>query len=325
VNTRVAITGVSGFVGAHVLEYFLHTTDWEIVCLVRMSRAGNLNRLESIVEGYNLPKRVQIIRHDLIDPLDSVHRHIGEVDYIVHVAADSHVDDSITRPREVFVNNSLSTISMLDYARKYQTRLKRFIYYSTDEVYGDAEVGSKFKETDALNPRNPYSAGKASGEMIANAYMETYGLPITIMRTMNMFGERQDPEKFVPKIVGHILRGEKVPIHHTGGVVGSRYWLYAKNSASAILYMLEQNEKKINVGSEVELSNLEMAQKVADIMGQELKYEMVEAKSIRPGYDRRYSIDYSKILELGWRPPFDFDNALEQTVKFSMNNPEWVK
>jgi len=255
---------------------------------------------------------------------------MGDLDFIVHMAADSHVDDSILRPVDVFTNNAVSSANILDYARKYQPKLKKFIYYSTDEVYGDADEGFEFTENDTLNPRNPYSAGKAAGEMAANAYRETYGMPVLIMRTENMFGERQDPEKFVPKIVGHILRGEAVPVHYTGDnivVFGKRHWLYAKNSADAILFMLKCGDRieRVNVGSDVELNNLEMARKVADIIGKELVYESVKAHSIRPGYDKRYSIDYSLIKELGWVPPYTFDEALEKTVKFSVENPAWVK
>lgn len=327
---KALITGVAGFVGCHILEYLLENTDWEIVCIVKMSRSGNLNRLESILANETWSKRVTVVRHDLNDPLDSIHRHIGDVDYIVHAAADSHVDDSILRPREVFANNSLSTLSILDYTRKYQQNLKKFLYYSTDEVYGDAPKGFKFKETDVLNPRNPYSAGKAAGEMIVNAYRETYGIPTLIMRTENMFGEMQDPEKFVPKIIKYILAGKRIPIHSIGGskkLYGSRYWLYAKNSASAVLFMLKHQGdiQKINVGSEVELDNMQMAEKVANILGVELQYEVVEAHSVRPGYDRRYSIDYGLIKSLGWMPPYDFDEALEKTVNFSKENPVWVK
>lgn len=329
---RVLITGVSGFVGSHVLEYFLNTTEYEIVCLVRMSRAGNLNRLESVLEGYNLPKRVEIIRHDLRDPLDHLHSRIGRVDYIVHIAADSHVDDSIVRPVEVFTNNGVSTIQMLEYARKYQKTLKKFLYYSTDEVFGDAEVGQEFSENDVLNPRNPYSAGKASGEMIVNAYRATYAIPTLTMRTMNMFGERQDKEKFIPKIISNVLRNKPVPIHYfdrEGDKLrfGSRNWLYAKNSASAILFMLSCSNdiKKVNVGSETELDNFEVASLVCKMMGKELRPEFVLAEKARPGYDRRYKVSDNFIKSLGWKSPFDFESALEQTIKFSMDNPIWVR
>ena len=327
---KILISGCAGFVGSHVVEYLLDNTDWEIVCLVRMSRSGNLNRLQSILDGRKDSKRVSIVRHDLLDRLDSIHRHIGQIDYVIHMAADSHVDDSILRPTEVFTNNAVSTANILEYTQKFQPTVKKFLYYSSDEVYGDADEGYEFMEYDMLNPRNPYSAGKAAGEMITNAYRETYGLPTLIMRTENMFGEMQDPEKYVPKLVGQIARGEEVSVHSTGKELvkfGSRYWLYAKNSASAVLFMLQRPNSidKVNVGSEVELNNMEMARRVAKLVGKELKYKCVEAHSIRPGYDRRYSIDYSLIKELGWKPPYNFDEALEKTVKFSMEHPEWVK
>lgn len=319
------ITGAAGFVGSHLVEFLLDTTDWNIIALVRMSRAGNLNRLDEVIKDRG--DRVKIVRHDLLDPLDSVSRHIGQVDYIVHMAADSHVDDSLIRRKEVFLNNTISTVNILEYAIKYQDKLERFIYYSTDEVFGDARNGEVFKEDDALNPRNPYSAGKASGEMACMAWKRVTGLPILIMRTMNMFGERQDPEKMIPKTIGRYLKGLPAIVHVNDGVVGSRHWLHAKNSASAVYFCLTNrvDVDKINVTGQVELDNKEISKRIADIMGIEFKYEEVEAGKIRPGYDRRYSVDGSRLYRLGWKPYLDFDKALEEVVKFSVNNPEWVR
>jgi len=322
---KTLITGSAGFVGSHVLEYLLENTDWEIICLVKMARAGNLNRIQEILNP-EFEKRVKIVRHDLLDPLDSIHRHIGEVDYIVHMAADSHVDDSINRPREVFINNADSTVNMLNYAKDHQPNLKRFLYYSTDEVYGDASNDYAFVEGDALMPRNPYSAGKASGEMACHAWRETYGVPVLIMRTMNMYGERQDPEKMIPKTIKTILAGEKMTIHKHGKELGTRHWLYAKNSADAVLFMLKGDFDvlKVNVPGEIELDNLEIAQTTARLMDMKLKHKFIQAETVRPGYDRRYSVDGTLIADLGWTPPFNFVESLEKTIKFSIENPEWV-
>lgn len=325
---RATLTGVSGFVGHHVLEYLLANTDWEFVCLVKMSRAGDLNRLKYVLSlDPSYEKRVLEVWHDLRDPLDSIHKHIGKVDYVVHMAADSHVDDSLVRRVDVFMNNTMSTVNVFEYCMKYQKEVEKIIYYSTDEVFGDAPDDYKFKEDDALNPRSPYSAGKASGEMIASAYRQAFKLPILSMRTMNMFGERQDPEKMIPKTIGRYLQGLPAIVHATGDRIGARYWLHAQNSADAIKFCLENEVPfdKINVPGQVELDNLKISEMIANIMDIPFKYELVEAESVRPGYDRRYSVDGSRIMELGWRPPLDFTEALIKTVKWTMKNPQWVK
>lgn len=327
-SKRVLITGMAGFVGSHVMEYLLETTDWEIVGIVRMSRAGNLNRIQEILDkNKDYEKRVRIVRHDLLDPLDSISRHLGNFNYIVHMAADSHVDDSIRRRKEVFLNNTISTVNMLEYAINFQDNLSKMIYYSTDEVYGDAEEGYKFIEEDVLNPRNPYSAGKASGEMAVNAWAQVTKIPVLTMRTMNMFGERQDPEKMIPYTIRRYMNKLPATIHTFNNTPGQRHWLYAKNSADAIKFCLENkiNYKRINVPGQIELDNYEIAKKISEIMGIDFKYELIEASKVRPGYDRRYSVNGDRLLNLGWKYPYTFEEMLEKTVKFSMENSEWVK
>lgn len=325
-SKRILVTGIAGFVGSHFLEYLITHTDWEIVGLSRMSRAGNLNRLQSILEGYSLPKRVTIVWHDLNDPLDSIDRNIGRLDYIVHMAADSHVEDSINRRKAVFMNNTLSTVNLLEYAVKFQPELTKFIYYSTDEVYGDAYNQTSRLETDRLKPSNPYAAGKASGEMACNAWRMTTGLPVLITNTMNMYGERQDPEKMIPKTIGRFLKGLPALVHTSGGVVGSRFWLHAKNSASAVLFCLDNKleYEKVNVAGEVELNNKQIAERIAEAMGVPFIFNEIEASKIRPGYDRRYSVDDSLIKGLGWKPEISFNKGIEAVVKWSKRHPEWV-
>jgi dTDP-glucose 4,6-dehydratase len=324
--TRCLITGVAGFVGSHVLKYLLDNTDWEIIGLTRMSRAGNLNRLNSILVGYDLPKRLQLVRHDLLDPLDSIHRHIGDVDYIIHIAADSHVDDSIKRPIKVFTNNVISTANMLDYTRNYNSDLKKFLYYSTDEVFGEGRKRDRYVEDSVLNPRNPYSAGKAAGEAAVKAWHTTYGIPTLIMRTMNMFGEMQDPEKMIPKTIKLLSKGECAEIHTVDGKPGSRFYFYVKNSADAILFSLLNNLSGIiNVPGTREYSNEDIARLLAEKMGVEFRYKYVEAKTVRPGYDKRYSLNGEKLKSLGWKERYSFNRAIERTIKFSLKNPEWIE
>lgn len=325
---KLLISGAAGFIGHHFLEHFLENTDWEIIALVRMSRAGDLNRIDYIFGLHpEWKSRVNVVWHDLRDPLNSAHKHIGQVDYILHLAADSHVDDSLKRRKEVFLNNTISTVNMLEYAITHQKNLKRFVYYSTDEVFGTAYGEYKFKEDDRLNPQNPYSAGKASGEMACLAWKETTGLPLTIFRTMNMFGERQDPEKMVPKTIGRYLKGLPAIIHAFDGQYGERYWLHAKNSADSVLFLLKNNLDllRVNIAGQTELNNYAIAHKIADIMGIEFKHEVVDALQVRPGYDRKYSVDSSLIESYGWKYPIPFEESLEQTVKWTMDNPQWVE
>lgn len=325
---RVLITGISGFVASHFLEWFLMKTDWKIIGLVRNTRAGDLNRVETVLsKNPEWRKRVVIIWHDLRDQLDSVHKHIGKVDYIIHMAADSHVDDSLKRRKDVFINNTISTVNMLEYAVRYQPNLKRFVQYSTDEVFGTAYGDVSFGVDDRLNPQNPYSAGKASAEMACLAWQEVTGLPITITRTANMFGEMQDSEKMIPRTIGLLLKNKPATLHAFNGEFGVRQWIHAKNSADSVLFILQNGLKdlRFNINGQIELDNKEIAEGIALAMEKELKYEIIDALQVRPGYDRKYMIDDSLIKSYGWIPPLDFSRSLVDTVKWSVKNPQWVK
>lgn len=335
-KTRLLLTGCAGFIGSHLLEHTLINTDWDVVGLVKMNRAGNLNRIEDVLSGDNAQpdwrERVTIVRHDLNDSLNTVHKHIGEVDYIAHLAACSHVDYSISEPVEVFNNNARSTSQILEYARTLQPNLKKFLYFSTDEVYGPAPDNYDFTEEDKLTPSNPYSAGKAAGEMITTAYHVTYGLPTLITNTMNVFGERQDPEKLIPKCMQFIQEGKPMTIHGTPDNIGRRHWLHARNSADATLFLLQHEivGEKVHIVGDVEMNNLQMFELIAKGMGKgkvELgkDYEFVDFHSCRPGHDRRYAMSGKKLADLGWIAPVEFKDSLIKTVKWTQENPDWVK
>ena len=331
-NMRVLYTGVAGFVGSHLLEHTMKTTDWEVVALVKMDRAGDLNRIEEILQDHpEWRERVSIARHDLNDSLESVHKHIGEVDYIAHLAACSHVDTSIKEPVSVFCNNARSTAQVLEYARVKQPGLKKFLYFSTDEVYGPAPEGYDFTEDDKLHPSNPYSAGKAAGEMITMAYGKTYGLPFLITNTMNIFGERQDPEKLIPRSMQYLVKGEPMTIHGTKGNVGKRHWLHARNAADAVIFLLKHEivNDKVHIVGDIEMDNLQMFELIAKVMGKGgLKegkdYVYVDFHSTRPGHDSRYAMSGKKLASLGWVAPVKFEESLERTVKWTMERPQWV-
>ena len=212
---RVLITGGAGFIAHHLIGHILETTDWEIITLDRLDYSGNLNRLHDLMISFmpETKRRVKIVHHDLkaeLNPL--VRSEIGDVDYILHLAAGSHVDRSIDYPMEFVMDNVVGTCNILEFAR-LQPNLERFVYFSTDEIFGPAPNGIKYKEEDRYNSTNPYSATKAGGEELAVAFQNTYGLPIYITHTMNVFGERQHPEKFIPMTIKNVRDGGTVTIH----------------------------------------------------------------------------------------------------------------
>lgn len=329
---RILITGASGFVGSHLVEHVMKTTDWEVVALVKMDRTGDLNRLQEIIDDHPEWKaRIVVVRHDLNDSMNSVHKHIGEVDYIAHLAAFSHVDYSIKEPVEVFTNNTRTTVQALEYARTKQPNLKKFLYFSTDEVYGPAPEGYDFTEEDKMHPSNPYSAGKAAGEEITIAYGVTYGLPYLITNTMNIFGERQDPEKFIPKSMQFLSKGEPMTIHGAPGNIGKRHWLHARNAADATMFLLQHPivNDKVHIVGDIEMDNLEMFKLIAKAMGKSKieegkDYVFVDFHSTRPGHDSRYAMSGAKLASLGWVPPVGFEESLEKTVKWTMERPNWI-
>ena len=243
------------------------------------------------------------------------------------VCHNTHVDNSIINPKAFVMTNIIGTYNVLEFARKCKN-LKAFVYFSTDEIFGPAPKGVNYKEWDRYNSTNPYSATKAGAEELCLAYMNTYGLKGFITHCMNVFGERQHPEKFIPLCIRKIRDGEKVTIHGTadGKQSGSRFYIHARNVANAIhflLYRFEQREK-YNIVGEKELSNLEMAQIIAKVMGKELKYEIVDFHSSRPGHDLRYALDGEKMAKMGWDIPITIEQTLETVVKWTLSNSKWL-
>ena len=212
---KVLITGGAGFIAHHIIAYIIKNTDWEIVTIDRLDISGNLNRLHEILDNFSPEdkKRLKIVFHDLKAEVNSqIMSAIGEPDIILHLAAASHVDRSISYPMEFVLDNVVGTVNLLDFARKLK-KIERFVYFSTDEIFGNAPEGISYSEYDRYNSTNPYSATKAGGEELAVAYENTYNLPIYITHTMNVFGERQHPEKFIPMCIKKIRDGESVTIH----------------------------------------------------------------------------------------------------------------
>jgi dTDP-glucose 4,6-dehydratase len=341
-SKKILITGGAGFIGHHIIEHLLKNTDWDILILDRLSYSSSgLDRLRDIEVMKQLSEpgnRVKVFTADFTNSIvDGLAQEIGQVDYILHMGAETHVDNSIVNPEPFVMSNVLGTMNMLNFART-QTDFKAFIYFSTDEVFGPAPDGTAYKEWDRYNSGNPYAAAKAGGEELALAFSNTYKIPVIITHTMNVFGERQHPEKFIPKVINSVLNGETISIHSNKDKTkaGSRYWIHARNVAAAILFLLELPERenkqwidyradKFNIVGEREVDNLEMAQMIAKILGKELKYEMVDFHSSRPGHDLRYALDGSKMKALGWSLPMTFEDSLRSTIEWTIKNDKWLK
>jgi dTDP-glucose 4,6-dehydratase len=337
---KVLITGGAGFIAHHMIGYLLNHTDWQITTLDRLDYSGNLNRLHDLIVSFDpeVRKRVKVVHHDLkaeLNPL--VRSEIGQVDYILHLAAGSHVDRSIEYPMEFVLDNVVGTCNILEFART-QTNLERFVYFSTDEVFGPAPDGIKYKENDRYNSTNPYSASKAGGEELAVAYENTYGLPVYITHTMNVFGERQHPEKYIPMCIRKIRDGETITIHSdkTCTIPGSRHYIHAEDVSSAILFLLNYEDTfeptwgdakcpKFNIVGSEELNNLELAQIIAAAQGKDLKYQLIDFHSSRPGHDLRYALDGSKMKELGWEPAKSVKERIADVTNWTLENNRWIK
>ena len=340
---KVLITGGAGFIAHHLIFYLLNNTDWNVVSLDRLDYSGNLNRLDNILSKLTQEQksRIKVVFHDLKSAINPwIKKEIGEIDIILHLAAGSHVDRSIDYPMEFVLDNVVGTANILDYARtiNVSNNLERFIYFSTDEVFGPAPKGVDYEENDRYNSTNPYSATKAGGEELAVAYENTYNLPVYITHTMNVFGERQHPEKFIPMCIKKIRDGESVTIHSdkTKKIPGSRHYIHAEDVADAIYFILTNKLEpeidfggakcpKFNIVGSEELNNLELAQIIANCQNKDLKYEMVDFHSSRPGHDLRYSLSGEKMKKLGWQPSIKLTERIKQVVDWSLNNQNWIE
>lgn len=315
-SMKILVTGGLGFIGSNFIREMLRENpDCEIVNLDLVTYAGNPANLRDIE---NDPRYI-FVQGDICDTA-CVSRTLSDhnVDVIVHFAAESHVDRSITDASVFVRTNVLGTHVLLEGAMR--NGVSRFIHVSTDEVYGSTVHGS-FTEMDNLNPSSPYSASKAGSDLLARSYWITHGLPVIITRCTNNFGPYQYPEKLIPLFATNLLDGKKVPVYGTGKNV--RDWIYVIDHCRAIAFILKHGEpgEIYNIGSGNELTNLEITHSL--LTHSKKDESMIEYVQDRPGHDWRYSLDTAKIRSMGWRPAFDFDSAMEMTVSWYAENEWW--
>tara|TARA_R110002072_G_scaffold183014_1_gene339297 strand:- start:417 stop:1409 length:993 start_codon:yes stop_codon:yes gene_type:complete len=328
-SKTILITGGCGFIGHHFVEHVYINTDWNIVIIDKLSYASNgFERLRDT--GCLNADRVKMFTNDLINPIpEGIQKEIGKnVNYIVHMAAETHVDNSIKDPKLFLDNNINSTLNLLEYSRTLPN-LEIFFYFSTDEVFGPALNDTLFKEWDRHKPTNPYSASKSAAEQICVAYENTYKVPLMIVNVMNAFGERQHVEKFIPLCIKKIMNNETIEIHSYPDKKrsGTRFYIHGRNIAAAVLFLIKNGSigEKYNIAGEKEVSNLEMAQLIAGYMKKELQYKMVDFHSDRPGHDLRYGLDGTKLFNMGFSLPLNFEETLRKTVEWTLKNKKWLE
>jgi dTDP-glucose 4,6-dehydratase len=306
---RVLVTGGAGFIGSHFVKRLLRAGD-EVVVLDKLTYSGN---------RANLPSEVELHVGDIAEP-DDVARAAQGCEAIVNFAAETHVDRSILAAEDFGRTEFRGTQVLLEHLRTSGIRL---VQVSTDEVYGDLEAGGSAKETDALNPSSPYSAAKAAGELLIPAYVRTFGVDAVITRGSNTYGPNQYPEKFIPLFVTNALEGEPLPLYGDGRQV--RDWLYVEDHCAGIELVLREGApgEAYNVGAshEQEHENIEVAQRILELTGADAS--LLRRVDDRPGHDRRYSIDTSKLHALGWTPQTSFEDGLRTTVEWYRDNRAW--
>lgn len=316
---KILVTGGAGFIGGNFVQYMVNKyPNYEIFNLDLLTYAGDLGKHRDIEDKQNYHFiKADIVDRETILPLFEKE----QFDYVVHFAAESHVDRSIKDP-EIFVRtNVMGTQVLLDAAK--QIGIKKFVHVSTDEVYGelDFDPDTFFTEETPLQPNSPYSASKASSDLLVRAYHETYGLPINITRCSNNYGPYHFPEKLIPLTISRVLNDQKVPVYGTGENI--RDWLHVIDHCAAIDLVLHEgaNGEVYNVGGHNERTNLEVVKTIIEALGK--SEELIDYVQDRLGHDKRYAIDPTKLENLGWKPTYTFETGIAQTIQWYLDNKEW--
>ena len=329
----IVITGGAGFIGSHVIRQFvLNYPDYQIINVDKLTYAGNLENLKDIENAPNY----KFVKLDIVDQnvVDSLFAR-NQIDGVIHLAAESHVDRSITNPMEFIHTNIIGTVNLLNACKNYwkdNMKEKRFYHISTDEVYGSVENGGFFVESTAYDPRSPYSASKASSDHFIRAYRNTYNLPVVLSNCSNNYGPNQFPEKLIPLAINNIKNNKTIPVYGKGENI--RDWLYVIDHARAIdlIFHEGKNGETYNIGGNNEWKNIDLIRLLCELMDKKLgRTTGTSAKLItfvkdRAGHDLRYAIDSGKLQkELGWSPSVTFEQGLEKTVDWYLTNEAWIK
>jgi dTDP-glucose 4,6-dehydratase len=311
---RQFVTGGAGFIGSNYVRYVLANTDDEVTVYDALTYAGNLSTLKDVDDN----PRFRFVKGNICDP-GVLEEAMDGHDAVVHFAAESHVDRSIAGPDDFVITNCFGTNVLMDTARRLE--IPRVIHIGTDEVYGSVEQGSSY-ETDPLEPRSPYSASKAGADLIALSYHHTYGLPVIVTRCTNNFGPYQFPEKLIPLCITNLMDGQPVPLYGDG--LHQRDWLYVDDHCAGVYLVLERGQigEIYNIGAGNETPNRVLVDKLLALFGDPGE-GMVRYVADRLGHDRRYSVDISKVTDLGWRKQHSLDQALQETVAWYRDNEWW--
>jgi len=331
------ITGGAGFIGGNFILNLMDSGQAKVVNYDKLTYAGNLDTLSSI-ENHPSYTFIQgdICDREKINKIFEAH----EIDYVVHFAAESHVDRSIDTPGDFIQTNVVGTFELLEAAKKYinskiskQKKSFRFLHVSTDEVYGSLGETGLFKEKTRYAPNSPYAASKASSDHLVRAYFKTYGLPVLTTNCSNNYGPYQFPEKLLPLMIYNALNGKQLPIYGDGQQV--RDWLFVEDHCKAILMVLKKGKvgEDYNIGGHNEITNLEVVNTLCEVLDElvpDSKFRphknLIKHVTDRPGHDRRYAIDASKIQnQLGWKPQESFETGLRKTVQWYLENNDWIK
>ncbi|MDX1386628.1 MAG: dTDP-glucose 4,6-dehydratase [bacterium] len=330
---NLLLTGGAGFIGSNFIRYLLEEQGFRgrIINLDKLTYAGNLESLRGIPEKF--PHQYIFCQGDICDytGLEEIFN-LYEIDSICHFAAESHVDRSITQAGQFIQTNIVGTFNLLELAKKNQKRIHRFHHVSTDEVFGSLGKEGLFTEDSPYQPNSPYSASKASSDHLVRAYHQTYGLPVTLSNCSNNYGPYQFPEKLIPLMILNAWEGKELPVYGDGQHV--RDWLFVRDHCRALALILEQGVpgETYNVGGRSEKSNLHVVETLCDLLDRrealpdgQARRSLIRFVKDRPGHDRRYAIDDTKIREdLGWKPEENFESGLEKTIQWYLDNKEWV-
>ncbi len=338
---KVLLTGGAGFIGHLAIKEIIENTDWEVVVLDRLSYAGNLNRVKDILTevGDKKAERVKFFYHDLKAEFhEEIYQDLFDTNIILHIGASSHVTRSVKNPKIFIEDNIIGTFNLLELARKLKD-LELFYYFSTDEVFGPSEGNSKFLEWDRYNSKNPYSASKAAAEELTIAYSNTYSIPSLISHCSNVYGERQNSEKFIPNTIKKILNQEEILIHtDSNNNPGTRYYLFNQDLVKSIVFLISNFEfvkesafekqlkspTKINITGSSLISNLEVAEMISKKLNKKFTYNLQNNDPDRPGHDIKYGLDNELLQSLGGVFDRDFEEGLNLTVDWYLKNKAWL-